>query len=237
MPYRDDLEAFQLRINTLEAKLEETKASLNAREAELKECAAERDRLRQTGGEKTPRIKRRVLVIGVAAANMGAIIGFGVGLMLSSGLFGQPDLPKASKPATTYKERSSSVEGTIRVPPEPPPTPPAILSGQIDQEPAEAKTIESIIEDQRPKVRECYRTEAKAHPNAKGSVSVQFDIDASGKVTRTKLQNLPYLEPWWSKTFETCVTDVYTSVVFPNDTGTKVTAKGSYFLSALDLAF
>lgn len=236
MDYRNDLEASRLRINTLEAKLDETKASLNAREAELAECRVERDKLRQRAEGKGPP-RWSFVLIGLAGLVVGGLLGFIGGVTSSPNpRIVYQTLPPETEPVSTTIGDKTKLEGHIHVPPEPPPVPPATVSGQT-KDPEEEVTITSVLEEIRPKVDECYRAEEKDHPKARGNLKVTFDIGPTGKVTRTKLENLPHLDPWWSKRFETCVVGVFQKQTFPNTTGTQVTTSASYFLSSHDLGF
>ena len=253
MDYRNDLEAARLRINTLEAKLEESKASIEARDAELAECTRERDRLRQTAGPKSS--SSPGMMLGIAA--LGFALASGLGFILGaqrSGSTGQTAdvAPAATPPLVTISENGSKAEGHNSAPKAEPQVPAATVAGQTNvpaPEPLtsaatvagqtnvpapESATIESVVESALPKVKSCYREERKQHPKASGSVTVVFDIEPSGKLSRTKLETYPHVQPWWSKTFEACVVDVYRNLAFPNTGGTKTTASGKYFLSALD---
>lgn len=253
MDYRNDLEAARLRINTLEAKLEESKASLDARDAELAECTKERDRLRKTTGSKASPTPWKTIAIAVFPLALGTGLGFALGARTSGSTGPTANVPPvAPPPIVTISEKGSKAEGQIVQPVEEPPAPKAKVEGQIDlpaPEPltsaatvagqtniptTESPTIESVVESARPKVRACYREERNEHPQAGGGVTVVFDIEPSGKLSRTKLETYPHVQPWWSKTFETCVVGVYRNLAFPNS-GTKTTASGKYFLSALDL--
>lgn len=251
MDYRNDLEAARLRINTLEAKLEESKASIEARDAELAECTRERDRLRQTTGTKSSRSPGMMLGIAALGFALASGLGFTLGAR-SAGSTGQtanvPPLDTA--PIVTISENGTKAEGRINQPKEEPPVPNAKAEGQIDiptsitsaatvagqtnVPTSEGATIESVVESARPKIKSCYREERKQYPKASGSVSVVFDIERSGKLTRTKLETYPHVQPWWSKTFEACVVDVYRNLTFPSPGDAKTTASGKYFLSALD---
>ncbi len=254
MDYRNDLEAARLRINTLEAKLEESKASIEARDAELAECSRERDRLRQTTGSKSSRSPWLMLGIAALGLGLGCVFGFLMGLVTSRAPVSSTNVqPPATPPIVTITENGSKAEGHIARPREEPPAPNARVEGHLDvptPEPItsaatvagqtnvaepESATIESVVEGTRPKIQACYRDEAKQHPKASGGVKVVFDIEPSGKLSRTKLETYPHVTPWWSKTFESCVVGVYRNLTFPNTAGIKTTASGKYFLSALDL--
>lgn len=238
MDYRNDLEAARLRINTLEAKLEESKASIEARDAELAECTRERDRLRQTTGSKSS--GSPWMMLGIAALGIGLAGGLGFTLGAQRSVPEVPSSngqPPAEPPIVTISENGSKAEGNINRAKEEPAAPAAIVAGQTNLPEPEGATIESVVESARPKIRECYRDEAKEHPKASGSLKVVFDIEPSGKLSRTKLETYPHVTPWWSKTFETCVVGVYANLAFPKPGDTKTTASGRYFLSALDLRF
>ncbi len=257
MDYRNDLEAARLRINTLEAKLDESKASLEARDAELAERTRERDRLRQTKGNEAPNGRWALIGVAAFALALSSGLGFALGARSSGSTGSTVDVPPvATAPIVTISENGSKAEGQIVRPKEEPSAPKARVEGQIDlpaPEPltsaetvagqtnvptSEVATIESVVESARPQVETCYRAERKEHPKASGSVTVVFDIEPSGKLSRTKLETYPHLQPWWSKTFETCVVGVYGNLAFPNTAATKTTASGKYFLSALnDLGF
>jgi hypothetical protein len=245
MEYRNDLEAARLRINTLEAKLEESKASLEARDAELAEYRTERDRLRQTSVQPP----RKRLFAYVTVAFLAGILA-SVGTMLTL-----PTFANTTSPSTTVKGEGPIVEGPTNIPPEEPPTPkareeghilvppqepqfpPATVAGPTTEADPEGSTIASVIEGARPKIQAVFRDEVKRHPTARGNITVVFDIEPSGKVARAKLETFRFVEPWWSKTFDACVVGVYRNLTFPNTGGTKTTANGKYFLSALDLGF
>lgn len=255
MDYRNDLEATRLRITTLEAKLEESKAALEARDAELAEFRAERDR-RQPNARNGPSLKTWGIPFSVGA-------GFGCALGLITMMVFVVGGKSAEQPAATTppsvtavveegkgikgrlnnvpeqdpgpSQRSRAI-GFIESPPTTPPTPPATVLGQTNAA-TDGKTVASVIESARTKIHDCHHEETKAHPEAKGRVNVKFEIEPSGKVSQVKLEPPPNKEPWWSKTFETCVAGVYRTLEFPNDTGTKVTANNNYSLNKTDLGF
>ncbi|HRI65665.1 MAG TPA: hypothetical protein PK156_15565, partial [Polyangium sp.] len=172
MDYRNDLEAARLRINTLEAKLEETKASLNARDAELAECRVERDKLRQKSQGKEPS-HWKFVAIGAGVLLLGLGLGYASGVQSSptyASAWGT--VPQGSWSPSKDPGDHTKMEGKIQPPPEPPaPPPPATVSGETNTPPGEV-TIDSIIQDARPHVQACYRAEAKAHPKRSGSVKV-----------------------------------------------------------------
>jgi len=253
MDYRNDLEAARLRINTLEAKLEESKASLEARDAELAECSRERDRLRQTTGSKSSRSPALMLGIAALGVGLGGGLGYVLGAQSSASAGTAADAaPVDSPPIVTISENGSKAVGQINRPKEEPSAPKANVEGQIDLpapepltsaatvagqtiEPTpEDATIESVVQSALPKIKACHREEKKEHPNARGSITVVFDIEPSGKLSRTKLETYRHVQPWWSQTFEACVVGVYRNLTFPNTAGIKTTASGKYFLSALD---
>lgn len=252
MQYRNDLEAAQLRINTLEAKLDETKASLNARDAELAELRTERDRLRQAAPQPTSApsgFPPKAIALLAGVVGVMACLGVAVAFLA---LAPAPKQPPATQPAVVHEE-GPKAEGVTNIPPPQPEVPKAKTAGQItipDPEPRdpaatvagqtntdESFTVDSVVQAARPKVNECFVVEAKDHPKAKGRFNVVFDIEPNGKVSRTKLSTYPSVDPWWSKTFETCVANVYATLTFPNTSGSKATAKGSYYMGATDLGF
>jgi hypothetical protein len=117
MEYRNDLEAARLRINTLEAKLDESKAALDARDAELAECRAERDRLRQAKNGVSSGDKSNISLKSFAA-------GFGLASILAASVLTvlvvrtAPPHPPATIAPT---EQTSGAQGKIRLPPPAPP--------------------------------------------------------------------------------------------------------------------
>lgn len=247
MEYRNDLEAARLRINTLEAKLDESKAALEARDAELAECKAERDRLRQA--KQDPQ-KSAAKFSGKSFA-----IGFGVAALLAGSFiaFFANVTPAPPPVVATTEEGNSGAQGKIHLPPPAPPVPKAhveghvppvvpdplasatIVEGQIDPSGSDASTINTIIQDARPQARECYKKETEKHPDVSGTVTVLVDIDASGKVIFVEVKEiLQSRQPWWSKDFESCVIGVYKKLQFPATTSPKTRARGTYFFSALD---
>jgi hypothetical protein len=246
MEYRNDLEAARLRINTLEAKLDESKAALDAREAELAECRAERDRLKQNKSSS-------------ASTNPSFDIksfagGFGLASFLAACVIGVLVLRLiAPPPPTTSDESEGGAQGKIRLPPPEPPTPKArvqghvpapapepnasatIVEGQTELSTSDVKSIDTIVQEARPLARECYKKETEKHPDVSGSVTVYFDIDASGKVTHAELMGiLKTSTPWWSADFDACLVGVYRKLQFPATNSPKTRAKGTYFFSALD---
>ncbi len=235
MDYRNDLEASRLRISTLEAKLEESEASLKAREAELAESTAERDRLRKTGKAGPSRLR----LFGFVSISfvVGTLFGASLGLHLSSSHepsnvaigTAEPQPEIAIEPVAVARGRAPVL------PPESIPSS-AIAVGQTAAETTEAKSIQSIVDDARPSVRECYQKETDKNVDAHGSLNVTFDIEPSGKVSRVELSGMLAISPhWWSKEFDACVVAVFRKLEFPASTGSsKTTAKGNYFLSALD---
>ena len=243
MDYRNDLEAARLRIGTLEAKLEESTASLDARDAELAEYKAQLERLRRTSQGKAPRMPRALFAVGAAAIGLASVAGYLVG---SKGA-AEITLP-TPQPTATVTEEGPRAEGPTNVPPAEPRATNQAISGQAEPAPAEAppiavtgqakgeSSIASVIEAARPKVRDCYREEAKRNDNAHGSVKVVFDIDGAGRVAAVKVVS-PFAsaEPWWGKNFDTCVTGVYRRLEFPASSDSRTTAEASYFLGALDL--
>lgn len=252
MQYRNDLEAAQLRINTLEAKLDETKASLNARDAEIAELRTERDRLREAVPQATSapsRSSQKAIVLLAGVVGVMACVGVAIGFLALAPAAKQPP---ATQPAVVHEE-GPKAEGMTNIPPPEPEVPKAKTEGQItipDPEPRaptatvagqtntdEEFTVDSVIRGARPKVNECFDAETKDHPKAKGRFNVVFDIEPNGKVSRTKLSTYPSVDPWWSKAFETCVANVYATLTFPNTSGSKATAKGSYYMGATDLGF
>lgn len=270
MDYRNDLEASRLRINTLEAKLEESKASLEAREAELAECKVERDRLRQTGAAKPAPSRWYLLNVAVISFVLGTGFGAGFGLMISrpAEAVVQPAAPlatvtedgpkaegRANVPPPAPRPPPATDQGRAAVPKEEPRPPTASIAGQTGSEgstepdaaPAvtitghtgldeDTKSITSVIDAARPKVRDCYQAQAKSKPDAAGSLKVIFDIDAKGRVSDVKIKPISaYSQPWWDKNFETCVGAAYRKLEFPSSSSSRTTAEANYFLSALDL--
>lgn len=248
MEYRNDLEAARLRINTLEAKLDESKTALDARDAELLECKAERDRLRQA--KNAP----------AATSSPLSLKSFGLGFVLASILAASvltvlvtrsPPPPPPPPVATT--EETSGAQGKIHLPPPLPPVPKAqveghvpanvpdplasatIVEGQTDFPASDVKSIDAIVQDARPRARECYKRETDKHPDVSGSVTVHFDIDAAGKVILVEVKEiLQSRQPWWSKDFESCLIGVYKKLQFPATNSPKTRARGTYYFSALD---
>lgn len=249
MEYRNDLEAARLRIETLEAKLEETRAAQKAREAELAECQKERDRLRQTVGGKKPTNYTVPIATGVFCLALGGAIGF----VAASAITWMPaPQPPVEPPTSTVIENGPKAEGQIHLPPEEPRTPKATTQGAaaiIAPEPrssaatvggqtnlAEAEvTVDSVVQKARHDVRDCFREEAKANSKAAGSVTLIFDIEPTGRVSAVQLQPMAYIEPWWGPKFATCVDGVYRKLEFPTTSKTKVKASGTYFFTAADL--
>lgn len=249
MEYRNDLEAARLRIETLEAKLEETKAAQKAREAELAECQKERDRLRQTVGGKKPINYTVPLATGVLCLALGAALGF----VAASAVTWMPKAQAPTEaPTVTVVEDGPKAAGKIHLPPEEPQKPKATTQGVATIVPPEPRasaatvggqtnlqeaevTIDSVVQGARRQVRDCYRTEAKTNSKAGGSVTVIFEIDRAGSVSKTQLQPMAFLEPWWNPAFATCVDGVYRSLKFPTTSPTNVKASGTYFFSAADL--
>jgi len=250
MEYRNDLEAARLRINTLEAKLDESKAALDARDAELAECKAERDRLRQAKAGAHSGDKSTLSLKSFAA-------GFGLASILAASVLTVLVVrtsPQQQPPATVAtSNENSGAEGKIRLPPPAPPVPKAhveghippnvpdpsasatIVEGQTDPTSSDVKSIDTIVQEARPQARECYKKEADKHPDVSGTVTVLFDIDAAGKVTYVELTELLQTrQPWWSKDFESCLIGVYKKLQFPATTNPKTRARGTYFFSALD---
>jgi hypothetical protein len=239
MEYRNDLEAARLRITTLEAKLDESKAALDARDAELNECRRERDRLREakdggasstsTANKSSFSLKSFAAGFGLASILAGSVL---VVLLLrnNSGAQGKIYLPP---PAPAVPK--AIVEG--HVPPDvPDPLAPAtIVEGQTDSPSSDVKSIDAIVQEARPQARECYKKEAEKHSGVSGSVQVLFDIDASGKVIHAEMTEiLKSRSPWWSKDFESCLIGVYKKLQFPATTNPKTRAKGTHYFSALD---
>jgi hypothetical protein len=256
MEYRNDLEAARLRINTLEAKLEESKASIEARDAELAEYRTERDRLRQTAGKNGPSSRRALYTVAAIAFVVGSILSFGAGaLLLVKSSAPVATIATEEQPKVTITENGSTAEGATHTPPvgpavpiatnagntnvrpDGPPEPIATSAGKTNDSATESITIESVVESLHPNIKACYRDEAKKNPKASGSLTVVFDIDPSGTLSRIKLETFPHVQPWWSKTFEACAVTAYRNATFPKTTAVKTTASGKYFLSALDLAF
>ena len=234
MDYRNDLEASRLRISTLEAKLEESDASLKARDAELAECTAERDRLKRTG--KAEPSRRRLFGFVSISFVVGTLFGASLSLHLSKHEPSNVAIGTADPQPEIAVEPAAVARGRAHVlPPDSIPSS-AIVMGQTGAETAEAKSIQSIIDDARPNVRECYQKETDKNADAHGSLNVTFDIEPSGKVSRVELSGMLATSPhWWSKEFDACVVAVFRKLEFPASTGSsKTTAKGNYFLSALD---
>lgn len=251
MEYRNDLEAARLRIETLEAKLEETKAAQKAREAELAECAKERDRLRAIAGGKKPTNYTPMIATGVFCLALGAALGFVAATPITL-TWSSKDQAPTEAPTVTVVEDGPKAAGKIHLPPEEPQKPKATTQGAATIVPPEPRasaatvagqtnmqetevTIDSVVQGARRKVRDCYRTEAKTNSKAGGSVTVIFEIDRAGKVSKTQLQPMAFLEPWWNPAFATCVDGVYRSLEFPTTSPTNVKASGTYFFSAADL--
>ncbi len=218
--YRDELAAARMRIDTLEAKLAERDASLRAREAELLERDAELGRLRGAG-EHVARGRSALSYLLVAFVT--GTIGFGVGSMLN------------------FTARH------LEVVPAPQPPPPAIPRPPSDTSPAqvEGKTgasddgaqssLNGQIERARPdieaQIRACYADERLHKPSATGFLSVTFDVDAEGSVSRVELGGiLPGSTPWWSHTFATCADKAVRAQRFRPSGDSKTTAKLSLHL-------
>lgn len=250
MEYRNDLEAARLRINTLEAKLDESKAALDARDAELAECKAERDRLRQAKQDPKSSKGRFSFVsfavgFGVAACLLGSFAAFFFATAPAA-----PQMPAVAAPPI---DNNGGAEGKIHLPPPVPPVPKAqveghvppdvpdpsasatIVEGQTDLPASDVKSIDAIVQDARPQARECYKKEADKHPDVSGSVTVLFDIDSKGKVIFVEVKEiLQSRQPWWSKDFESCLIGVYKNLQFPATNSPKTRARGTHFFSALD---
>ncbi|MDC0743987.1 hypothetical protein [Polyangium mundeleinium] len=224
MEYRNNLDAARMRIETLEAKLAEREASLRAREAELAEQTAENTRLRQTGAKppKSRGVWITLLVFThVAVACLGGLIFLGA--------FG---------PSPSY----------VNCPSCPPPPPALALADDpaahpptpsVEGKATDSDTGESAItqsnDRMRPEVRACHVEERKKQPDAKGFLSVVFEVEPEGKVGRVSLSPMSVgMKPWWSADFERCVAKAYRSLTFRPFDGAKTTAKHTYFLSTND---
>jgi len=253
MEYRNDLEAARLRLETLEAKLDEREASLRAREAEIAELRAERDRLRardEKGGDR-PSFARRFIVPVLTHL---VVAGLAASVFLH--LDDDTDTPPAPVMVPAIEENGPLAEG--HVVPEPPPptyrhtentgrasddTPSADAhhtenTGRAsDAEPISESPFATAQDRVYPHVRACQRKEVSINKDAHGIVAVVFDIDPAGKVTKVTLEPLTkVVEPWWGKTFESCVVAAYQKLSFPktSDGAKKTTMKHAYYLQELD---
>ena len=125
MDYRNDLEAARLRIGTLEAKLEESTASLDARDAELAEYKAQLERLRRTSQGKAPRMPRALFAVGAAAIGLASVAGYLVGSRGAAEI----TVP-TPQPTATVTEEGPRAEGPTNVPPAEPRPSTAAVGGQ-----------------------------------------------------------------------------------------------------------
>lgn len=201
--YRDELAAARMRIDTLEAKLAERDASLRARDAEILERDAELGRLR-AAGNKGPR-GQTAIASHLLVAFVTLTIGLGAGIMLN---FSSRHIEVVSEPSPSPTEplpvAPRPVDGTEQ------PAHAEGRAGEVEGSDGAKASLSEQIERARPdteaQIRACYATERLRSPSATGFLSVTFDIDAGGSVTRVELGGiLPSSQAWWSNAFATCV--------------------------------
>jgi hypothetical protein len=232
--YRDELAAARMRIDTLEAKLAERDAALRARDAEIMERDAELDRLRPAAGAK-PGAARSFGVITnllVAAASLG--IGVAVGQELEK---------KNHAPIEVVEPSATNVSPALVEPPQRPidllPTGeprPAHAEGAAKSDGDGAQSsLGAQVERARPdieaQIRLCYAQERLRNPSVTGFLSVTFDIDRMGSVSRVELGGLlPSSPPWWSDALATCVDKAVRAQRFQPSGDSKTTAKISLHL-------
>jgi len=194
--YRDELDAAQRRIDTLEAKVAERDAALAAREAELREREAELGRVRREKGvaPKTPGTSPNPKVALVAIA-LGALLAMGVAMTAFLAMKPAP-APELGPEPVMVATAIPVVEPAIPVLPVEPTGP--------------APDVQKAIARVRPALRRCFDEELRQNPDAQAMVVVTFDIDASGKVSRVVVprHNL-------SGSFEGCIAKTIRETTFP----------------------
>ena len=223
MEYRNDLDAARMRIETLQANLAEREASLRAREAELAERNAEVTRLKQAGGKPE---RSRAFWIGVFTATH-FLVAFMGGLAFLVLFRPSPTYINCPEPTPPPQRPLTLVDDPAAHPPAP------MVEGKATDGDTEESAITQSNDRMRPEVRACHIAELKKKPEAKGFLSVVFEVEPEGKVGRVTLNPMTAgMAPWWSADFERCVAKAYQGLTFRPFDGAKTMAKHSYFLSS-----